>query len=728
MSLSFDRIRELVRAVLGGGGRKWIQELYPDAVVYSDDSVPTKTYRQAYVIVDGKAQLVGDSVEVSVKTEWIPVKSAILVASESAPVGERWRVQVLKYGTDKNGNHYERKVMAAHLHLFEGAKVFCLEEAQHQDPKKKHPMGKSVREIVGWLENVTAADSGVEGDLVFASTGSWLAEMVGDAWAKGKKDLVGLSVDMRAAIEKKTLGGRKIVVPHQILSVEVDVVYRPAADGKFLRLVAAEAAPEEEDAMFQKLMKKLQAKKPGEHARIQAAIDASTLTEADAVDQILAALDVDSPAVEPPKPAAPAGEQSALEKMQLLSCGMQLEATLTASGLPEPVVHKMRKVYSGKVFEVADLQAAVQLEKETLDKLTASGAVKGSGASIIVAADDFDRRKSMLDDLFAGKVHSIQSAYRQITGDDDLTGRTSEARILSSLNVASWGEILGDAITRKLLADYAGYNLDECCKFAEIVPLKDFRTQHRVRFGGYGDLPTVAEGAAYQALASPADEEATYAASKKGGTEDFTWEMLLADDVQALRRIPTKLARAAKRTYCKFVLSFLTGNGAIYDAKALFHADHANLLTAALAKASLQAARRQMLKQVEPGSSEPLGIPPRFILVPVDLEDTAFELTVKANEGNFQPTQGDAVRRFTWEVLTNPFATDVNDWFLIADPKDIPTIEVGFVGGNQEPELFIQDNPTVGSLFTNDKITYKLRHGYGGAVVEYRGFQGNIVA
>ena len=57
----------------------------------------------------------------------------------------------------------------------------------------------------------------------------------------------------------------------------------------------------------------------------------------------------------------------------------------------------------------------------------------------------------------------------------------------------------------------------------------------------------------------------------------------------------------------------------------------------------------------------------------------------------------------------------------------ITGIEIGFLDGNEEPELFVQDNPTSGSVFTNDQITYKIRHIYGGAVIDYRAFQGSVV-
>ena len=63
-----------------------------------------------------------------------------------------------------------------------------------------------------------------------------------------------------------------------------------------------------------------------------------------------------------------------------------------------------------------------------------------------------------------------------------------------------------------------------------------------------------------------------------------------------------------------------------------------------------------------------------------------------------------------------------------ADPLDIPTIEIGFLDGNEEPELFIQDQPTVGAMFSHDKLTWKLRHTYGGNVLDFRGLTKAVVA
>jgi hypothetical protein len=75
------------------------------------------------------------------------------------------------------------------------------------------------------------------------------------------------------------------------------------------------------------------------------------------------------------------------------------------------------------------------------------------------------------------------------------------------------------------------------------------------------------------------------------------------------------------------------------------------------------------------------------------------------------------------EVIEVPEFTDTNDWFLVADPATIPTLEVGFYQGRDDPELLVQDQPLLGSVFTADKITWKIRHIWGLAVLDYRGFQ-----
>jgi hypothetical protein len=669
MLLSFSEICDLLFKALSeqtGNTCPVIVDVYTDNVIFNLDE---RYFQCSYSISDNQVTL-GQQTEVEKKVEYLPLQAACtMLAAVEGGTGYRWKVKVIEFGPDKAGAiFWDKQKLLGALNLFDGAKVFALDEAQHM--AKSHVFGKSVKNIVGVLSEPTADETAIYAVLTILPSAAWLHDNLMSCRDMRIADVYALSVDISAKVSSRTIGGKSMKVPELISAVSVDIVYEPAAGGKFLQLAAAVRSHEGKDMP----------------------IDEKTLT-----------------------------------KMQLTASRMELQTELADSKLPDATRDKLKQQFSGRVFDVDELRAAIKLEKEYLDRLTASGSISGAG-SARVTLDAHDKSVSMLDDFFAGKQASFKAAYIQITGDERVTGDVRNAvNLRAAINSGTFDQILGDAITRRMLVEYNASGLDTWKKFVSVVPILDFRTQHRPRLGGYGDLPTVAQSGSYNALTTPADEEATYATSKKGGTEIITLEAIKNDDVSLLKRVPTKLARAASRTLYKFVFDMIGENGAVYDALALFHASHANLGATALSKASLSAGRLAMMKQTEAGSGEQLGIPPHFILVPADLEDTAYELTVQPNLGNFTPTQADAVRRQTWEVIPVKHWSDVNNWYLIADPADIPTIEVGFMDGKEAPELFVQDMPNVGSMFSNDQLTYKIRHIYGGAVMDYRGFYGAIV-
>jgi len=716
MKLSHNQIRELVSGALPASS--WIVDLFDDSVIYEAEK--GKCFQASYSIMDGKA-ILGEPVQVERQIEYVKVQASVRISGaqekEAEDYGHKWRVRVLEFGTDLNGTHWTKEPLLAALSSFEGAKVFLLSEAQHQ--AGKHPFGKPPREIVGWLSGVVSDDKGIDADfnILKTATAQPLRDALVDSWERGNPDLLGLSVDLNGKAEKRVVAGKKVNYLLSVAGVTVDVVYEPAAGGKFLRMAAAKQNLEKEEEMKVKLLAALKGKNPSLYAsKVQGKEE--SITE-DEIIGLLASVEGGEDILK--------GAQRAADAARLTACSMTLKEELRESKLPEPVQDKVKRQFEGKAFEIETLRAAIKDEKETLDKLTASGAVFGSG-DIKVGASDMEKRIKMLDDFFDGKVHSFKACYTNITGDEQVTGHLKAAtRLRASIDSTSFAEILGDAMQRRMVREYGLPGLDDWKKLADIVPLNDFRTNHRPRMGGYGDLPTVAQGDPYTALASPGDEEATYAAFKKGGTEDVTLEATKNDDAGAIRRIPTKLARSAKRTLHKFVFDFLRSNPTIYDSVALFHANHANLATAALDATSLAARRRAMLKQAEADSSEVLGIPAKYLVVPIDLDKSAYDLVAGPRNSDFNPTGADFTRTLQMEMIVVPYWTDINNWFLVADKGDIPTIEVGFLDGREDPELFVQDLPNVGSMFNNDKLTYKIRHIYGGAVIDYRGLDGSIV-
>jgi hypothetical protein len=349
--------------------------------------------------------------------------------------------------------------------------------------------------------------------------------------------------------------------------------------------------------------------------------------------------------------------------------------------------------------------------------------------SISPGEDRREKVRAMLFDFLEGTAdtQSFRECYVRITGDKNVTGKLSDCNqhiMRESLGDTQLAYTLGDAMNRRMVADYRNEDqFDVWRAIASIGRFDDFRTVHRTRFGGYGDLSTVAKGQAYPALVSPSDEEVTYAPFKKGGTEGITLENIKNDDVGVIRAVPKKLSKVAKRTLAKFVLDFIKTNPVIYDGLSLFDAGHNNLGGAALSAAAVAAGRIAMHTQVERDSNDRLPISPRSLLVPFDLEETGNNI-FRRNTNNDKTF----VQNLSLDVLAVWYWTDVTDWALAADPADVESIEVGFLDGNQEPELFVQDNPSSGSMFSNDQLTWKIRHIYGGVVKDYRGLYKSIVS
>jgi hypothetical protein len=439
------------------------------------------------------------------------------------------------------------------------------------------------------------------------------------------------------------------------------------------------------------------------------------------------------------------------------------------SNLPPKAQEKILRMFKGRVVE----SAIIDREIEDMRDLTASSdnsgdlRIGGQSRDVRVTESEWDKRTAAFDGFWANqdlkgtdgrpvrRMRSLQEAFEVMTGKRythrgfikeslgipgdqyDSAGRygVQANRMTESLTTSSWAQILGDSITRRMLAEYNVPSLQNWRQIvSEVGTIKDFRTQRRMRIGGYGLLPTVGQADSYTPLTSPTDEEATYAVSKKGGTETVTLEMMANDDVGAMRRIPLRLGRAAAQTLYRTVFDLIKDNTAVSftdDTLALFHASHANIGSTALNPDSLEAALIRMKRQAAYGNTtEVLGLVPRFILHPPDLWRTVDKIVKSKGEPFTEDNDENPFLQLKLQPIEIYYWTDTDNWYLVANPSDIPTIEVGFFEGNEDPEIFVSDQENISnsSMFSADKITYKIRHIYGVGILEYRGFDGNLVS
>lgn len=482
-----------------------------------------------------------------------------------------------------------------------------------------------------------------------------------------------------------------------------------------------------------------------------------------------AALDRLTTEPEPAAPAADAGDDAgdrepaavgaateAFDRDSLVG-GMMIREAIAAAGVTSDQARDAIRTRIPARFTEAELTAHVDSLAGLTRDLEASALTPDVPTDRVrVTEAEVDKHRAALDGFFAGDheggFRSIKEAFCVMTGyrpyafdGSDLAeaimresvgggsyesrGRVG-ARATESLTTASWAEVLGDSIARRMQAEYASPAYSEWMKIvSDMPPVQDFRTQRRMRVGGYGVLPTVAQAGPYTALASPTDEEATYAIGKKGGTEDLTLEMIANDDVGAISKIPARLGRAAAITLYRAVFDLFPTNANVsYEAVALFAAGHSNTQVAALGQAGLSAVRLALRQQAAYNEAiNLLGLTPKYLIVPSALEEIAFELSTSDRALPSAAPAGAAtdvpnLHKGVEPIIVDYYA-DANDWFVVADPTLVPTIEVGFYQGRKQPELFTQSDPTQGAMFSNDKLTYKIRHIWGVGVLDHRGFQ-----
>lgn len=656
-----------------------------------------------------------------------------LEADSGAPV-RRFRVRVIKAGASGNRNFYPDEVLREAVPLFQGARVIVKDDATHLAGKGKDP-----RAIVGRITEPvfvpgTGQDMGaIEAVMEVIDPADPMVVKIREAVLAGMGDVFGLSIDARAIGRRD---GNLIRAQKFTRVNSVDLIVEPGAGGRVLDVI--EAAPEENTVDRAKVISLLQKK----HAHVLAGRDVAAMSDQDLEVALTEAL-ADGPGAAGAGDAAPVHLTEAQVQQRIDGAVQRAEARqamrvrVQRSSLPETgQARVITLLEAAGTFDDAATDKAIADEAAYLAPLSAGGRVHGLGALARITTGETrqDKVRSMLEAFFDpkhkdhGAARSIRAIYTEITGDADVTGRLDrcdEMWMREALGSTTLSYAFADVINKAMVAQYRGATeYGGWRPVASVVSVGDFKTQHRVRWGGYGDLPVVAESAAYQPLASPTDEEATYKVAKRGGLESITIEAVKNDDVGLIQSIPVRMGRSAARTLAKFVFDFLRNPPVIYDTKALFHVDHGNLLSLALsAEGSWAAARLAMLKQTEKDSGDRIGISPRYLVVPSDLEQAAYDLFRRDvnNDATFEQSLKPT-------ILPVWYWTDANDWCAVANPLDCPGIEIGFLDGRQEPEVWVQDQPTVGSMFSNDTMTYKVRHIYGGTVVDFRGLLKSVVA
>jgi len=614
-----------------------------------------------------------------------------------------------------NGWEFSSEVLKASLSLWDKAECFI----DHSW------LGHSVRDLAGFCHSPEWDEEhqGIKLQLKpVGPSGPLLAELGRQVLEEENpaNPRVGFSADVVF-----TSNGKDVANIIKVLSI--DLVMDPARGGAFLRALNSTypqgaimpentqtPTPTEEPAALQPQAAALQQQITADQAAVRELLNATARQRA--MEQ----------------------EADEIRQARLSMCGYLLETALASSKLPTPIADRIRKQFAGQIFTPLKLQNAIDDSRQMLSDLTASSTVHGPRISGMFSSED--QLSAAMHDLLGAerpedlakvkpaRLSGIRELYLMMTGDYDFSGGYDPARVQFAATSDLAG-VLKNALNKLIVQKWqelgrAGYRWWE-----PVVSVEHFNSLQSltgVLVGEVTLLPSVSEGAAYTELGLD-DSAETASWTKYGGYVGLTIEMFERDETHKLRQYPQKLASSGLRRISNLVAAIFTANSGagpvMADTKNVFHADHSNVGTAALAAAAWETASAAIYNQsmvIKSGGTAPkLALDAKYLLVPRALRLTGMQILYPSLERAANIYSENMQQGQYGDVITVPDWTDVTDWAAVADPNLAPGIILAERFGLM-PEIFIADNQLSGALFTNDEIRIKARHFVSVFVADYR--------
>lgn len=387
--------------------------------------------------------------------------------------------------------------------------------------------------------------------------------------------------------------------------------------------------------------------------------------------------------------------------------------------------------------------ARAELFAKMADKANASPTRSGS-SHIETIVDAGEVRRSLMAEavshkLTPGKALSDGAReYRHMSLIDlaraALFGCGQRVTGLSSMEIAQramhgvsdFPLMLADVANKRLSAAYeaAATTYQIWAKRAPNAP--DFKDMRVVNLGAAPNLLLVPPSGEFK-RGTVGEASEKYAVLTYGRILAFNRQMIINDDLRGLDTMISQFAAAAKRLENQLVYEQLTNNVAMADGELLYSTAHGNYVGTgtALSDVSLGVARKNMRKQVGL-QGEKLNVVPVYLLVPVELEQTAYRYT----SASYVPAKPADINEFraggrtALEPVVEPLLSDVSatGWYLASDPNAMPTVEYCWLDGAEG--VYIENRMG----FDVDGMELKARLDFAAKVTEYRGLHLNLGA
>ncbi|GHB34044.1 hypothetical protein GCM10007094_23830 [Pseudovibrio japonicus] len=283
--------------------------------------------------------------------------------------------------------------------------------------------------------------------------------------------------------------------------------------------------------------------------------------------------------------------------------------------------------------------------------------------------------------------------------------------------------ILEGVVNRQVMQAYQG-ETQTFRSWAKQATATDFRDMHRISVGEVGELRKVNENGEYESTTLGEGKE-SYRIATYGRIIGITRQAIVNDDLNVFNDLPRKFGNQVSILESDVVYNCLIENKKMSDGKALFHADHKNLLTGgdtALSLEAIAAGRIKMSQQMDVSGKVKLRLRPRFILLPTELELPAARLFAPYSPTKSEDTTPEYLTGY--ERIVEDRLSDISGtaWHMVADPNQAPAVEYAYLEGENGPTTETQMG------FKVDGMQIKVRLDFGAAPVDWKAIQRNAGA
>ena len=312
--------------------------------------------------------------------------------------------------------------------------------------------------------------------------------------------------------------------------------------------------------------------------------------------------------------------------------------------------------------------------------------------------------------------HALERHGRSTRGMSrlELAGEALGTRAAGAMSTSDFPIILANVANKTLRQAYAS-SPRTFASWARRATITDFKPVSRTQIAGAPDLEKVLESGEFK-YGSIGEGKETYALATYGRIVAITRQVLINDDLDAFTRIPSAFGAAAADLESDIVYAILTQNPTMADNKALFHASHGNLGTAAgVTETALGEAYRKFGSQ-KGLEGRLISILPSYIITPPG----ARAIEARKQMTQTTPSATADVNTFAGrlQVIEEPRlipATGNDPWFLAADPSRVDTIEYAYLDGQEG--VYTETR----SGFEVDGIEIKARHDFSAKAIDWRG-------